>query len=99
MSVTCRRVAGSSACSGFSGVGPSVPVLLTVPEGHNAVIFVRSGELTIGAEGSEQRIGPQSVALMEREGQSMRVMATIVLSLSDCPNSTQLIDRLQKQPP
>ena len=52
------------------------PVLLTVPEGHNAVIFVRSGELTIGVEGSEQRIGPQGVALMEREGQSMRVTAT-----------------------
>jgi len=51
-----------------------VPVELDLPAGHNAVVFVRKGEIALGAEGEEHTIGPQGVALMERDG-SLRLVA------------------------
>ena len=54
---------------------PSAPVLLKVPDGHNTIVFVRSGELEVGPEGEERRVGPQSVALMERDGEALRLVA------------------------
>jgi len=46
-------------------------VELPVPEGHNAVVFVRRGEVDI--EG--QKVGPQGVALMTRTGAGLRLSA------------------------
>jgi len=67
----------------------SKPVQLELPEGHTAILFVRRGELDVGAAGSEQHVGPQGVALLEGEGQAMRLVArepgTQVLLLGGLP--------------
>lgn len=47
------------------------PVELPVPAGHNTVVFVRSGEISV--EG--QTVGPQGVALMSRGGDALRLSA------------------------
>jgi redox-sensitive bicupin YhaK (pirin superfamily) len=52
------------------------PVALSVPEGHNAMIFVRRGAIALGARGAETAVGPQSVALLQREGSTVRLSAT-----------------------
>lgn len=51
------------------------PVELPIPDGHNCVVFVRAGEISIGAAGKETRVKPQGVALMERKGGMLRVIA------------------------
>mmetsp|Transcript_29950 Transcript_29950/g.75467 ORF Transcript_29950/g.75467 Transcript_29950/m.75467 type:complete len:304 (+) Transcript_29950:55-966(+) len=48
---------------------------LTVPGGHNVIVFVRRGSALVGPAGAERVIEPQGVALMEREGTSFRVVA------------------------
>ena len=52
------------------------PVMLRVPEGHNAVLFVRRGGIIVGTPGAETAVGPQGVALMHREGVGIRLLAT-----------------------
>ena len=46
---------------------------LRLPAGHTAILFVRRGELAVGGEGGskERVVGPQGVALMEREGEGL----------------------------
>ena len=51
------------------------PIVLHLPEGHTGIVFVRRGALAIGAEGEEQAVGPQGVALLEGAGSSMRLVA------------------------
>ena len=53
----------------------AIPVELAVPEGYNALVFVRRGAVSVGAAGREQRVGPQGVALLEREGAALRLRA------------------------
>lgn len=55
---------------------PNTPVELPVPIGHNTIVFVRRGGALTGASGSEHTIGPQAVALMHREGSTLRLTAT-----------------------
>jgi redox-sensitive bicupin YhaK (pirin superfamily) len=43
---------------------------LEVPDGHNAMIFVRKGGVIVGADGAAT-LGPQSVALMEQSGEKV----------------------------
>jgi redox-sensitive bicupin YhaK (pirin superfamily) len=68
---------------------PSRPVLLSLPEGHTAILFVRKGALSVGVEGNEQQIGPQAAALMDKDGRTMRIQAqeanTQVLLLGGAP--------------
>ena len=52
------------------------PVELEVPSGHNMIVFVRRGGVLVGAAGREQKVGAQGVALMEREGTTLRLSAT-----------------------
>lgn len=54
---------------------PGTPVELEVPEGHNVVVFVRRGKVSVGSAGHEQRVGPQGVALMHRDGTTLRLSA------------------------
>jgi len=56
------------------------PVELPVPAGHNTVVFVRSGEISV--EG--QTVGAQGVALMSRSGEKLRLSARV-------PNSQVLL--------
>jgi len=52
------------------------PVLLRVPEGHNAIIFVRKGSIALGpSEAEQQHVGAQGVALLQREGTAIRLLA------------------------
>jgi len=51
------------------------PVQLSVPEGHNAIVFVRKGSIAIGAAKAEQVVGPQGVALLHRAGSAIRIVA------------------------
>ena len=51
------------------------PVQLRVPDGHNTIIFVRKGAIAVGPEGTEQEVGAQGVALMNREGTAVRLVA------------------------
>ena len=55
----------------------AAPVTLRLPAGHTAILFVRRGELAVGGEGGskERVVGPQGVALMEREGEVLRLTA------------------------
>jgi len=55
---------------------PHRPVELALPEGHNAIVFVRRGGVRVGAEGQEEEVGPQAVAVMQREGRTLRLAAT-----------------------
>ena len=41
---------------------------LELPDSHNVVVFVRRGEVLLGAEGEERVVKAQGVALMERGG-------------------------------
>ena len=52
----------------------AVPFEFRVPDGHNTVVFVRRGSITIGGEGKEQEVGPQGVALMNRQGTHLRLV-------------------------
>jgi len=54
---------------------PDAPVELEVPNGHNCIVFVRSGELRVGGAGEERLVAPQGVALMERDGTTLRLVA------------------------
>eukprot|EP00240_Pyramimonas_obovata_P005638 CAMPEP_0118945824 /NCGR_PEP_ID=MMETSP1169-20130426/43041_1 /TAXON_ID=36882 /ORGANISM="Pyramimonas obovata, Strain CCMP722" /LENGTH=326 /DNA_ID=CAMNT_0006891629 /DNA_START=266 /DNA_END=1247 /DNA_ORIENTATION=- len=47
---------------------------LNVPAGHNVIVFVRRGRALIGSEGAEKEIKPQGVALMHREGSTLRLV-------------------------
>lgn len=49
---------------------------LELPNGHNCVVFVRSGGLRVGAQGAEKALGPAATALMKREGTILRIKAT-----------------------
>jgi len=51
------------------------PVELEVPSGHNCIVFVRSGELRVGVAGKEEFVAPQGVALMDRAGTTLRLVA------------------------
>ena len=48
---------------------------IALPEGHNAIVFVRKGEVLVGEEGKERVLGPQATALMGREG-SLRLVGS-----------------------
>lgn len=54
----------------------SRPVMLSLPEAHTAIIFVRRGAVQVGAEGAEQRVGPQGVALLDGAGVDLRLVAS-----------------------
>jgi redox-sensitive bicupin YhaK (pirin superfamily) len=54
----------------------NTPFELHVPAGHNCIVFVRRGTISVGAEGSEQVVESQGVALMHREGSTLRVTPT-----------------------
>ena len=60
-----------------------------MPEGYNALVFVRRGAVSVGAAGREQRVGPQGVALLEREGAALRLRAE--------ESDTQLLIRVARQ--
>ena len=60
------------------------PVELDLPEGHTAILFVRKGSVAVGGgsngktgekEEAAQTVGPQGVAVMEREGTTLRLAA------------------------
>jgi len=51
------------------------PIVLSLPDGHTGIVFVRRGAIAIGAEGAEERVGPQGVALLEGAGSSLRLVA------------------------
>ena len=46
---------------------------IPVPEGHNAVVFVRRGAITVGEE--QKPVEQQGVALMHRGGNALRLSA------------------------
>jgi len=51
-------------------------VLLRLPEGHNAIVFVRKGSIALGpSEAEQQQVGAQGVALLQREGTAIRLQA------------------------
>ena len=52
------------------------PFEMQLGDGHNCVVFVRSGKARVGAQGQENDLGPAATALMKREGTTLRVMAT-----------------------
>ena len=54
---------------------PDKPIVLTLPEGHTGIVFVRRGAIDIGAESAGDRVGPQGVALLEGAGSNVRVVA------------------------
>jgi redox-sensitive bicupin YhaK (pirin superfamily) len=51
------------------------PFELDIPEGHNAIIFARAGTASVGAPGDEREIVPQGVAILRREGTTVRLVA------------------------
>merc|ERR1712054_316023 len=51
--------------------GAQKEVELTIPEGHNTLLFVRKGSITLG----NTRMGGQQVALMEQPGTTLRFCA------------------------
>jgi len=51
--------------------------VLSVPEGHNCIVFVRRGAISVGAAGQERSVGPQCVALMQRSGTDIRIVASV----------------------
>eukprot|EP00406_Dinophysis_acuminata_P047004 CAMPEP_0179308292 /NCGR_PEP_ID=MMETSP0797-20121207/51072_1 /TAXON_ID=47934 /ORGANISM="Dinophysis acuminata, Strain DAEP01" /LENGTH=336 /DNA_ID=CAMNT_0021017983 /DNA_START=27 /DNA_END=1038 /DNA_ORIENTATION=+ len=68
---------------------PGKPHELELPDGHNCVVFVRSGRLRVGEAGAEKELGPAATALMHRRGTTLRILAvdpdTKVLVLSGKP--------------
>jgi redox-sensitive bicupin YhaK (pirin superfamily) len=52
---------------------PGVSFEIPVPEGHNAVVFVRRGAITVGEE--QKPVEQQGVALMHRGGNALRLSA------------------------
>lgn len=49
---------------------------LSFQEGHNCIVFVRRGEIHIfGKDASSSPVGPQAVALMEKNGATIRIKA------------------------
>lgn len=51
------------------------PIVLSLPDGHTGIVFVRRGAIAIGSKGAEERVGPQGVALLEGAGSSLRLVA------------------------
>jgi len=51
---------------------PDVPVELSIPEGHNTLIFVRRGALRVLGS----HVGPQGMARLSLEGSAVRLEAT-----------------------
>merc|ERR1719424_515835 len=49
--------------------------VISLPEGHTVILFVRRGSLGVGEEGSEQTVGAQGVALLGGDGRSVRLAA------------------------
>lgn len=54
---------------------PGKAAELTVPAGHNTLLFVRKGRVTIGDSGAKE-LGMAQVAILEQEGTSVRVENT-----------------------
>lgn len=50
----------------------TLPVTLDLPEGHNTMVFARSGNIKVGAK---SEIGPQGMALMSDTGTKLRLEA------------------------
>lgn len=48
---------------------------LPLTDGHTAVVFVREGKALVGADGAEKKLGPQDVAVLDRSGDSVRIVA------------------------
>ena len=86
---TIRVIAGDVATYGVKGAATThTPVELLdiriaakdvsfdvpVPEGHNTIVFVRRGTITVGEE--EKLVNPQGVALMHLGGDVLRLSAT-----------------------
>ena len=49
--------------------------MLAVPDGHTAILFVRSGKLAVGPHGHETTVGTHGVALLDRHGSKLRMAA------------------------
>lgn len=47
--------------------------MIDLPEGHNAIVFVRKGAVKVG--GRAETIGPQGVAVLEQAGRTVRIEA------------------------
>jgi len=52
---------------------PDVPTEVEVPSGHNMIVFVRRGGVTVG---DDTKLGAQDAAVMHREGSTLRLTAT-----------------------
>lgn len=51
-----------------------VPFDVPIPEGHNTIVFVRRGEITVGEK--DKKVEQQGVALMHLGGDTLRLTAT-----------------------
>lgn len=56
-------------------VTPGKSFTINVPDGHNTIVFVRRGKVSLagGDKGKDQVLGPQSVALLQEEGTLLRI--------------------------
>jgi redox-sensitive bicupin YhaK (pirin superfamily) len=51
-----------------------IPFDVPIPEGHNTIVFVKKGEITVGEK--DKKVEQQGVALMHLGGDTLRLTAT-----------------------
>jgi len=66
-----RRSSSLPDRRGIAGEAHELPLT----DGHTAVVFVREGKALVGADGAEKKLGPQDVAVLDRSGDSVRIVA------------------------